>query len=187
MQYIRTFIAIEIPLLIKNKIADFQRILMQEDTKVKWVKLESMHITLKFLGEIDKNLIDDLNNEILVSVKNFDPFQININETGVFPNFKKPKIIWLGIKSTNNILISLATQIDNNINNLGFPKEKRTFKAHITLGRIKDLYNIDTLIKKLEQNSNFDGGIFTVKNIIIMQSELKPTGAVYTPLRKITI
>ena len=187
MNQIRTFIAVEIPLAIKENIAGLQEKLKREQALIRWVKPGNIHITLKFLGNVEENKIADIAKAVTVAVNQIKPFLVEIAGVGAFPNYRKPKVVWIGAKSDSDLLKLLVRQIDNEVHKLGFEKEKRFFQAHLTFGRVKRLTGIAGVIKKLEQNKNFESGAFTVNEIVVMRSDLKPTGPVYTPLKKIML
>ena len=113
MKMIRTFIAIKIPAQIIENISSFQQKLKREDVFIKWVRPESIHITLKFLGEIDKSLVDKIGTGIEIAVEMLNPFNIDVTGTGAFPNLKRPKVVWIGAKSENNILSILASTLSS--------------------------------------------------------------------------
>ena len=187
MEKIRTFIAIEIPLAIRTEIAKFQEQLKQEQAPISWVKPNNIHITIKFLGDVDENKIDDIALAIQTATTEIKPFSIEIGGAGAFPNYKKPRVIWIGAKSEHDLLKELAKQIDIQVHKLGFEKETRDFKAHLTLGRVKSLNDIDGVISELKQRQDFSGGSFIASEIILMKSELHPAGSIYTPMRKIPL
>ena len=187
MNQIRIFIAIEIPSSIKEKISDFQEELKKEHARISWVKPDNIHITLKFLGNVTEDKIDAIGNAVEIAVAQIKSFQIEITNVGAFPNYEKPRVIWVGAQSESDLLKITAKQIDNELHQLGFELEKRSFKAHLTLGRVKGLHGIDGVINKLKQGQGFKGGSFKVHEIVVMRSDLKPTGAVYTSLKRITI
>lgn len=187
MNQIRTFIAVEIPSVIKEKISELQEKLKKDQARVSWVKPNNIHITLKFLGNVDESKITDIERAIENAVNQIKPFSTEVVSVGVFPNYKKPRVIWIAAKSEKDLLKLLAQQIDNELHKLGFEKESRSFEPHLTIGRVKMHGGIRGIIRKLEQNVDFNAGIFTVKEIIVMRSDLKPTGAVYTPLKRIII
>jgi len=187
MSKIRTFIAIEIPEPIKLSIAKIQEELIRENAHITWVKPQNIHITLKFLGEIEESLVDNLSTVLTAVTHQTQPFAVEIQRIGAFPNLKRPKVIWIGAKSENNAMENLALTIEDKVSRLGFEIENRPFKAHLTLGRVKDMSGIDGVMKKLDDNKNFHAGKYTPTEIIIMKSDLTPTGAIYTPLNRIKI
>ena len=106
--------------------------------------------------------------------------------TGGFPNLNRPRVIWVGLKKGSEELKTLSKSIDNELEKLGFQKEKRGFSPHLTIGRVKNIYNIHEFVKKMN-SVEFKGGSFTADEILIMKSDLKPTGAVYTKLHTIKL
>lgn len=187
MSKIRTFIAIEIPEPIKKSIAKIQDELIREGAHIAWVKPQKIHITLKFLGAVEEKLIDNMATALTEIAHQTRPFVVQVHGIGAFPNLKRPKVIWIGAVSENKALENLASTIDAQFNQFGFEKEMRPFRAHLTLGRVKGMRGIDSVMKKVENNKDYEGGNFTPAQLVIMKSDLKPTGAIYTPLKIITI
>ncbi len=186
MGQVRAFIAIKIPEYIVEKIKSVQNELKKTTTQVSWVNPGNIHITLKFLGNIDESKIDEVVSQIKNAVVGLPQFNIRIQGIGAFPNFKRPKVFWIGTEQ-NEQLIKLANSIDMNMLTLGFKKESRPFKAHLTFGRVKGTQEMTECLDILHQNINFKGGCFLAEEIFLIKSDLKPTGAVYTPLEKIKL
>lgn len=182
----RTFIAIGIPKNIKDKIGVYEEPLRKERAKISWIKPENIHITLKFLGEVEENKIQEIYEALKKCVSNQKPFDIEVIGTGGFPNLNRPRIIWVGLKKGSEELKTLAKSIDNELEKLGFRKEKRGFSPHLTVGRVKNIYNIHEFVEKMN-SVEFKGDTFTADEILIMKSDLKPTGAVYTKLHTIKL
>ena len=187
MPKIRAFIAIEIPDEIRKKIGDLQSILKGMGGRISWTKPGNIHLTLKFLGDTDEGLIDDIAEELKQAVKPINQFQINVKELGTFPNFRQPRVIWVGAKSEKDQLIELAKNIETRMEILGFKREKRKYSGHLTLGRVKDVKSIPPVIDRLQQNEDFYAVSFTVKEIFLIKSELHSAGAIYTPLKKVVL
>lgn len=183
---IRTFIAISVPEEIKKRISDLQRNLKQGKGFIKWVRTESMHLTLKFLGDVKTERIESVSEAVQDAVGSQKPFTISVAGTGVFPHPGRPRVLWVGVKEGQKILISLADKIDNSCRALGFKPEKRKFSAHLTLGRVKSLKGIERTLRTMNA-AGFQGGSFLADNIVIMKSELRPEGAQYTPLHIIKL
>ena len=186
MAQIRTFIAIEIPEDKKAEIKRLQSELRNLRGSVRWVRPEGMHLTLKFLGDVEDSLIVKLAAEVADATGYCERFNIGITGTGAFPNFRRPRVFWIALREPTGELAQLAAKINHKLENLGFPAEKRKFSPHITLGRVKDPHGVQSLSEYL-QSISFDAGEFEAKEIIIMKSQLKPTGAEYTPLHRIAL
>jgi 2'-5' RNA ligase len=182
---IRTFIAIDIPDSIRQKIGIIQDELKKERGRVSWAKPGNIHLTLKFLGNVAENRITDVAEAVEKAVEPFESFNFFIKNLGTFPNVRRPRVLWVGIENPPAQLISLAQNIEEELHRIGFPKEKRRFSPHLTIGRVKSILSGE-FIEKIK-NLKFEGGEVEVKEIVVMKSDLKPTGAIYTPLHKIEL
>ncbi len=187
MDEIRTFIAIEIPLEIRTAIDELQEILKQDRSDVKWVKSQNIHVTLKFLGNIMRSQVEVIADALERIANDFTSFSVYVKSIGTFPNINRPRVIWVGAETDNNELIRLAGAVNEALAPIGFEKGERPFKAHLTLGRVKGMKGVERVMERFAKNRDFDAGNFTASSVIVMQSELMPTGAVYTPLRNIEL
>ena len=187
MSKIRAFIAIEIPGEIQDKIGELQNSLKGIGGKINWTKPGNIHLTLKFLGDIDEDIIDEIAVKLQQAIQKVEGFKISVQGTGVFPNFKRPRVIWVAAKSEGDQLEKLAAQIEDCMKNFGFEKEHRRFSAHLTLGRVKDTKGIEPMMERLRSYEEFVAGNFSVKEFYLIKSELHPAGSIYTPLKKIDL
>jgi 2'-5' RNA ligase len=187
MSKIRAFIAIEIPTEIQDKIGELQNSLKGIGGRISWTKPGNIHLTLKFLGDTDEKIIDEIATELQQAVQKIEGFNISFQGTGVFPNFKRPRVIWVAAKSDGDHLEKLAAQIEDCMKNFGYEKENRRFSAHLTLGRVKDTKGIEPIMEKLRSYEEFVAGNFSVKEFYLIKSELHPAGSIYTPLKKIDL
>jgi 2'-5' RNA ligase len=181
MNIIRTFIAVELSDGIKREIGRVISELKRSGENIKWVKPGNMHITLKFLGNVKEEKIPQINNKLIAVSKEFGAFDINIHETGVFPGWRNPRVLWAGIDSGKERLKSLSERIEAGMMDIGFEKEKREFKAHLTIGRVKHIKNK----KKFEQivsSTRFTKVFMRISEICVFKSTLTPLGAVYEKL-----
>lgn len=183
---LRCFIAIVIPDSLKKQIIEMTDLLKKYDADIKWVNPENIHLTLKFLGNTPQSLLTKINETINEAVLPYSPFYIKIYGTGVFPNKKHPRVIWIGIKDPE-ILINLRNAIEQSISSLGYQKDEKEFKPHLTLGRVRSQKGIMHIINNLEDFKDKDFGSIYVDNIKLMKSDLKPKGAEYTCLYDIPI
>jgi RNA 2',3'-cyclic 3'-phosphodiesterase len=184
--YLRCFIAIEIPEAIKQGISEIIDLLKKYNIDIKWVKSENLHITLKFLGNTQDNLLQKIQESLFNIVLSYEPFYIKIYTTGVFPNRRNPRIIWVGIEDSD-MLEKIKIDIEDSMALLGFQKENKGFKPHLTLGRVRSQKGIINLINELDNFKNKDFGNIYVKDIKLMKSVLKPTGAEYSCLYEIPL
>lgn len=172
----RAFIAIEVPHSIREKIKKIQDELPGEG--LKHVEEENLHITLKFLGEIDESKAREIKN-IIGSIK-FSPFEVNCMGVGVFPNEKYIRVVWVGVES-NGILEKLAEELNDKLEKIGFLTAKEKFTSHLTIARVKRKVDLHTFIPK-HKNDFF--GQFTVMegDIKLKKSTLTPKGPIYEDL-----
>jgi 2'-5' RNA ligase len=182
----RTFIAVELPENIKNKIGELQAPLKRTNAFVSWVKPENIHITLKFLGEVPEEKINEVFSAIEIALKETKKFKINLKGTGVFPDFRRPRVIWVGAGKGGEELSNMATRIEEEMEKIGYPKENRKFSPHFTIGRVKSPKNIEKLMEKVK-TTDFETEDIEVKEVTVMKSQLHPAGAIYTPLKKIPL
>jgi 2'-5' RNA ligase len=184
MESIRSFVAIELPAELKERIADYQKNLKRFTRHVRWVQPASLHITLKFLGEQEKPLIERVQQNLKAVQGAFSPFDVTISQFGAFPGKRNPRVFWLGIKSDPlESMFDLFHFLENNLQGLGFKKETRRFSPHLTLARVKAPERYDELFRFVQTNP-FAAFSFKVREIVLMQSFLKPQGAVYKPIEK---
>ena len=184
MTKFRGFIAVDIGPF--PKIIEFENDIKNTDADVKLVEPKNVHITLKFLGDTDENLIDKIEEIMKKSVEKIKPFEIELKGTGVFPNIKYIKVIWIGINDIEN-LKTISNTIDDPLSKLGFEKEKRAFSAHLTLARVKSIKNKDKLLQIVEKYNNTDFIKINVDSIKLKQSELTPKGPIYTTIREVKL
>lgn len=179
---IRCFIAAELPTDLLNEIGAYAGELAKQTSGVRWVKPEGIHITLKFLGEISASKVSAVKMQLDGIGGVADPFDLRIKGSGCFPNRRQPRVIWLGLEhDPAHSLFKLHNWIDERLADLEFSREKRRFSPHLTLGRIKNLENPESLYSYLDRNP-FPEKSFSVGDIFFKQSLLKPSGAVYKTL-----
>jgi 2'-5' RNA ligase len=179
---IRTFIAIELPEKIIYTIGKVQEEIKIYGLKVRWVRPENIHLTLKFLGDIQEADTEKVAKVVSESVTGHPAISLAVKGIGVFPSIKKPRVLWLGISKQLDPLTALQQALNYNLEAMGFPKEKRPFRGHLTLGRIKSKIDPKILHDILKEFFQFESEHFLADRIILYKSDLKPGGAVYTKL-----
>ena len=181
---IRCFIAIELAREHKIDIDHYVSNLKNISPSVRWINLTNIHITLKFLGDIEQRILGEVISSLKLISEVFKPFTISIAGSGVFPGMKNPRVVWLGIKpDKDNRLITIYEWIENKLEQIGFAKEQRKFSPHLTIGRIKNPHHMGNLYDYM-RDKPFPEKKLLVNEIILMQSVLKPSGAEYTILDK---
>lgn len=178
---IRTFIALEIPDESLKEIIEIRDSNIPDSNKIRWETLDKLHLTLKFLGDTKEELVEQISKKIDEIILKHNALKLYFNQFGIFKRDKQPKILWAGIKE-NQKLLDLVKEIEDICSGFGFPKEKRNFKSHITILRIRGHENLEQLynLTNVKFNPiNFSSGVIT-----FIKSELKPSGSVYTALKK---
>ena len=183
----RCFISISLPEETKKGILAIQAKLKTSAADVTWSRPGGMHLTLKFLGEIEENSLPRIETAMNRTVNAFDPFSLDVSGIGVFPDAKRPRVVWIGINEDGDNLVRLQRDIEKELEIAGFPKEDRRFTAHITLGRIRSNKNISKLSGLIEEDKDIELGKFEALNIHLMKSELRPEGSVYTQLYSVSL
>ena len=187
MSKIRAFIACEIPESVLENVSKVQEGLKKLDSDASWTRVSSIHITLKFLGDIEEEYIAKIAAVIEEASKGQPPFEISIKGSGAFPNLKNPRIIWIGVEDGTKGLTHLQQPLDYGLNSIGFEREEREFRPHLTLGRVKGPRGKERLSAAVSELKDIKAGSFIVDRVILYKSELKPTGAVYAKLKEVTL
>lgn len=149
---------------------------------VSWTRHEGMHLTLKFLGETEEKMLPEIETVLGIAVAGVMPFSVDVSGMGTFPDIKRPRVIWIGLKEDGDSLVRLQRSVEEEFKVIGFPAENRGFTPHITLGRIRSPKNGERLLTLIEEEKDIELDGFEVSNVHLMRSELKPTGAIYTEL-----
>jgi 2'-5' RNA ligase len=175
----RSFIAIEIPDAVKSSVKDIIRKVEADTRGVRWVPVENMHLTLKFLGEVKEDLISEIDSRLRSIGRRHRNFSVGVSGSGAFPDFKRPNVFWIGLESSDK-LRSLFKDIDILMSEIGFERESRGFSPHLTIGRVKDKRGIDNATRELATYKDTFFGTIEVREILLMKSVLKPSGAEYS-------
>jgi len=171
---------------VKAALSDLQeRLKRGGPAPVKWVNPDGMHLTLKFLGNIDRSAIPDVEHVIAESAQCHLPFRLSLGRTGAFPNLRTPRVAWVGIEGDTAALASLQESVERGVVPLGFKQEKRGFSAHLTLGRARDTASAADarrLGEALCSVAPADCVTFEVSGVSLMQSTLTRQQAIYDRL-----
>jgi 2'-5' RNA ligase len=176
----RVFIAVELPETIRRKLGDVERELRPWASSARWVASDSIHLTLKFIGEITEARLHEVDDGL--AGLTWRPFPVVVRGVGFFPGARSPRVLWAGL--TASTMENLAQEIDARMERFGYEKEKRAFRAHITLARAKNNRLDSSLVQAARKFEDAEFGNFTVDRCSLFQSTLKPSGAVYTKLKE---
>ena len=185
-QKVRCFVAINIPDEVHDQISNYIEKLKKYSEEIRWIKAANIHLTLKFLGEIDSSRVAQVKHCLNPISNKFSSFDLNISGLGCFPGKNRPRVFWLGMEQgKENPLFGVHQWIENQLEQIGFEKEKRRFSPHLTLGRVRAGQPVDfTKIFTFIEQSPFTPIDFQVRDVYFLQSFLKPTGAEYQVIEK---
>lgn len=184
----RAFIAVELPKEIGQKLALLQEELKKQNADVKWVEAKNIHLTLKFLGEIEDEIVDSLYEIMQEVAKDKKAFSLRICSMGAFPKTEAPRVIWVGIDRGDKEIKEIAKELEEKIYKIGVAKEKRDFSSHITIARVRSSLNRIKLIEALKvlKSKMCENNLeFTVNKITLLKSTLTPKGPIYEALKEI--
>ena len=176
----RLFVALEIPRVVRDNLATLIKDLRMAAPKARWVRPESVHVTLKFIGDAPPEKVAYIR-DALSGVHSDRAAALNFHGLGFFPNAKRPSVLWAGIDASSN-LQSLAGDIERSLENLGFPREQRPFVPHLTIARFQPPRIHQQLQSAIAQSSWREFGSLRTGEFHLIESKLKPSGAEYTTL-----
>jgi len=177
---IRTFVCIQIPQSIKNRIGELQDELRKTGGSVSWTRPSNIHLTLKFLGGVPASRIERVSKAVEHAAIAISPFEIEVAGAGCFPSVRNPRVLWIGLTNVPDIMNELYSSIESELAREGFEREKRKFSPHLTIGRIRTPGTGAPVAEQLIARG-FEPERFTATEVIVMRSDLKPTGSIYTP------
>ncbi len=186
MDVVRSFVAIDLPAGVRAELTSLEeKLKARRHPFVKWVDPESMHLTLKFLGNVAADSIPQIVGAVSSVAQMHSPFKLQVADTGAFPNWQRPQVVWVGVGGELDRLNSLQKGLESVLSPLGFPPESRPFSAHLTLGRLRDRVTPDDRRRFAEfaQTVEFKTSLsFEVNAIRLMKSQLTPAGPIYSEL-----
>jgi 2'-5' RNA ligase len=184
---IRSFIAIELPEETRKGLSALQEHLKESRAGVRWVKPSSVHLTLKFLGNILPAQVDDIAATVALAVRDESPIHLCAGGLGAFPSPRKPRVIWVGLQGEVERLANIQARLEKALEPLGFAQEGRGFRPHLTIGRVKDRHRLQSLIEAMSTLELPEFNSFDANEIILYKSDLRPTGAIYTKLHRMPL
>jgi 2'-5' RNA ligase len=182
----RTFIALEISREVREAlrgiIERLRKGIQFSGASPKWVNADGIHLTLRFLGEIEEGMVERLSALLKDAAAETKPFTLSLEKLGVFPNERNPRVLWIGVGEGARESMALQERVERGVAALGFAREERAFHPHLTLARLKSSHGARGLMDVVAAHRDTSAGSCLVDRIILFRSELKPTGAVYTKL-----
>jgi 2'-5' RNA ligase len=189
MEQVRSFIAIELPDELKLELSQLvAKLKSGEQSWVKWVDPYNIHLTLKFLGNVAVDMLDDITGALEKAAQGIAPFHLEVKELGVFPNLRRVQVAWVGISGEVDKLAQLQQHIESNLAPLGFAPESRPFVPHLTLARLRDqaLLAERQRFGQLITGTKFEAAnAIKVNAISLMRSQLTREGAIYSRISSV--
>lgn len=182
---IRSFLALEIPDTLRTQLASAQEEVRQELPKARWARPEGWHLTLKFLGEVQRPVLVDLVAELAPRVYGLKSVTVELGRTGFFPSSIRPRVAWVGGIASGVEKVVAAVEDASEI--VGFPRERRPWTVHLTQARLKSQWSQAAVDRFLEWGNGLDLEAFTCREVVLFSSNLQPRGAVYTALERLSL
>ncbi len=176
----RTFISIELSAENRRLVADLQERLRAAGARLRWVKPDNLHFTLRFLGELPAAQVARATVATREAVRTATPFAVALGGLGAFPTFERPQVVWVGSQQGAEAVEKLAEDLNAALAREGFPDDPRHFRPHLTLGRSRDDRQWGDLVRALERHRDAAIGTQRVDVVTVMESRLTPDGPVYT-------
>lgn len=184
MGAIRTFVAIDIPSPVQKTLAAVQHRFLPLDLKASWVRPDHVHLTLKFLGEIDSKQAPEISGALAEGLRGRPAIPVSLGAVGIFPPTGAPRVLWVGLEDSAGALDSLQQAVETALAPLGFPPEKRRFSPHLTLARIKSPKGARRLREAVRSFDRAEPVAFQVEWVTFYQSQLTPKGSIYSALER---
>ncbi|HXG12663.1 MAG TPA: RNA 2',3'-cyclic phosphodiesterase [Gemmataceae bacterium] len=183
MTRLRTFIAVDLGKAIRDRAVALQGTLARIAPDVKWVEPENLHVTLLFLGEVNDRDIPAVCRSVMECCRQHTAFVMSVERVGYFGSPRRPRTLWVGIGEGTQELVALHDALEPPLLDLGcYRREERQYTPHVTLGRVKGDRPNDKLAAALAKHAGWQGGQTTVREVLVLSSELTPQGPVYTVL-----
>lgn len=178
---IRSFLAFELPPDIKKEVTRITGKVKRTGLAASWAKPDNIHLTVVFMGDVDEKDIPDIISSIDNVAVKYNEFDISLGGMGLFPDIRRPRVLWLGLNGEIESLSSLRDNLQKPLEIYGVEQERRAFKPHLTLGRFRRPVKERSLLQKiLDEYSGISGPDGKLDELILFKSELKPGGSVYT-------
>lgn len=177
---IRAFLAIRPDDEVLKTLKEVQQELGQAGIDARWVTADAIHLTIQFLGDVREHELPEIERGLREAIATVRPFDVDFRALGVFPNQKRPRVVWVGLYGEGIALLSDV--IETVLSPLGFPPEEREMTPHITLGRLRSVRGTETLVRIIRASSERSFGASRMSAVTLYRSQLRPDGAVYTPV-----
>ncbi|MFN2501542.1 MAG: RNA 2',3'-cyclic phosphodiesterase [Pyrinomonadaceae bacterium] len=179
----RLFVAIDFPDSVRRAVTDYISVLREQhgQLRVGWQSPQKLHLTLKFLGNVEERVIGDTENTVRSVADKYPVFRGTLEGTGVFPDVRRPRILWLGVGHGKEMISNMGSEIEDKFAAIGFTSEKRAFSPHLTIARIRESDGAVNLATS-HLTAGFASTTFNVTALHLYESTLSPAGSVYSPI-----
>lgn len=181
----RVFCAIELPEEVRERAINHAQRLRSalSDARASWSRAENLHLTLKFFGDVASSRVEQLSQAVACAAQTSTPFKLTLDGTGAFPPRGAPRVLWLGVIDSSGSLAKLQSRLEDECESIGFARESRHFRSHLTLARIRSSQGARALAKA-HQEMSFEAIEFPVTELVLMRSELGAGGSRYTAISR---
>lgn len=182
----RVFCAVELPAEVLQRVTQHIARLKEAapDAQASWGRANSIHLTLKFLGDIPQASVHNLSEAASQAVAGLEPFTIRLEQTGVFPSHGSPRVLWIGVNDFEGKLRKLQMRLEDQAERLGFQKEARTFHPHITLARLRKPHQHARSLASVHKATQFEPAEVAVAELLVIRSELSSEGSRYSTISR---
>ncbi len=187
MNRVRAFVAADLPESVVGELAGLQERLRRSGVSGRWVRPERMHVTLRFLGELEPARFDAVRKALEGPLGGTDRIDLVPEGMGVFPHPSRPRVLWVGLSGDVDELGRLALELEDRLAALGLPRERRPFRAHITLARASREGDLRAVARAARSVGGFRGTSFSVTHLTLYESRLRPGGPDYIPRQRIPL
>ncbi len=186
MSNVRTFVAIELPPEVVDKLLHLQESLRGCGARVRWARPDGMHLTVKFLGDVEFEKAGEISAVLKEAVADIEPFRVNVRGAGTFPKGGgAPRVVWAGVEGGEESLQKIYKRLNERLSRFGVRYEKRRFSPHITVGRVKSPAGAGRLVQLVRDQADKVFGEVEIEELVFFMSELTGEGPVYTVLARI--
>ncbi len=181
MQTIRSFIAVPLADDVSRSAVNLIERIRQPNDGIKWVPTDNLHLTLKFLGDVDNVEVPDVCAAVQKVAAEFDPFELVFSGTGGFPSLDRPRILYAGIQDESGRLVELVSRLEEELADLRFKPEPRDYRPHLTIGRTRSNRGLaeSAVVDRLKENAETELGVMAVDTIQMFASFLDKGGPTY--------
>ena len=179
---LRVFVAVPIPDAVALFLRQVQARLQSPGMHIRWSATPNIHLTLVFLGDIDPTRVSAVTAQMDAAAERSHAFSLVAKGVGVFPNLRHARVVWVGLSGDLDRLKSIQATLESGLESVGFNRESRAFRAHLTIGRTRQRIDASTIKAALDPLQEVASDAFRVDRLMLFSSILKPTGAQYTLL-----